>query len=100
MKNRTKTALLMFVDYLLCILLQMFGLFVFSWMLQFSWGHPAYSIIFSLTLFGLLYSRAHKAAKRDSRLKENQPGMWEGLRIALPLAVFNLVIILIYLKVI
>ncbi len=94
MKNRTKTALFMFVDYLLCILLQMFGLFVLSWTLQFPWGYPAYSAIFSLILFGLLYSRAHKAAKRDSRLKENQPGMWEGLRMAIPLAVLNLVIIL------
>lgn len=95
MPNRKKTMLMMFVDYLICLLVQLLGLFVLSWMLQYDWGGPVYSIIFCLLLFGLIYSRAHSKAERDLKRKSLQPA-YEGLLLALPLAAFNLILILLF----
>lgn len=95
MSNRKKTMLMLFVDYLLCLLLELFGLILFSWMLKFPWGYPAYSTLFTLVLFGLLYSRIHSAADRDRKHKELKKPT-EGLVMAAPLVCFNLLIILIY----
>ncbi len=95
MSNRKKTMLMMFVDYLICLLLELFGLIVFAWMLNFSWGYPAYSVLFTLVLFGMLYSRAHNAAERNRKRKELKP-VTEGLLLAVPLTVFNLLVILIF----
>ncbi len=96
MSNRVKTMLMTFVDYLLCVVLQLLGMFIFSWLLNFSWGYMAYSLIFALILFGMLYSRTHNAAKRDLRKKENRPGLSEGIMMVLPLAALNLFLILIF----
>ncbi len=96
MTNRVKTMLMTFVDYLLCMVLQLLGLFIFSWLINFSWGYPVYSVIFTLVLFGMLYIRTHKAAKRDLRKKENCPGLSEGIIMVLPLAVLNFLIILLF----
>ncbi len=96
MTNRKKAMLMMFADYLLCLLLQLFGLFIFAWMLSYSWGYPAYSALFSLILFGLLYSRAHNTAKRDLKQKDLHRTAAEGLILATPLAAFNLLLILLF----
>ncbi|MBR6728752.1 MAG: hypothetical protein IKL80_01200 [Clostridia bacterium] len=96
MQNRTKSSLFMFLDYLLSLLLQFFGLFLFSWVLANDWGTVFYSAIFTLVLFGLIYSRAHKAAIKDVKHKELRPVYTEGLHLAAPLAVFNLIIVVLY----
>ncbi len=96
MSNRGKTILLTFVDHLLCMVLQLFGLFAFSWLLNSVWGSVIYSVVFTLILFGMLYARVHNAAKRDLRKKENCPGLSEGILMVLPLCVFNLFIVLIF----
>lgn len=96
MTNRKKTALFMFVDYLICLFLQLIGLFVLSWLLNFSWGYFAYSTLFSLVLFGFMYSRAHNAAKKDIKRKEAKSPFTEGLLMAAPLVIFNLIIIGVY----
>ncbi|MBR6728865.1 MAG: hypothetical protein IKL80_01790, partial [Clostridia bacterium] len=95
MSIRKKTMLMLFVDYLLSILIQLFGLFVLSWMLDYSWGFCAYSVIFTLVLFGMLYSRVHNAADKALKRKELKPAT-EGLIMAAPLAIFNLVVILFF----
>ncbi len=95
MSIRKKTMLMLFVDYLLCLLFELFGLILFSWMLQFSWGYPAYSVLFTLILFAMFYSRTHTAAERDRKRKELKPPT-EGLKMAAPLVCFNLVVILVY----
>ncbi len=95
MSNRKKTMLMMFVDYLLCFVFQLFGLFFLSPMLNSFWGFTAYSVVFTLILFGFLYSRAHNAARRDLKRKEPK-SLFEGLIMAAPLAIFNLVIILFF----
>jgi len=96
MTNRKKTALFMFVDYLICLLLQLIGLIIFSWMLNFSWGYFVYSVLSSLVLFGLIYSRAHGAAQKDIRHKELKSPLTEGLLLVAPLVIFNLLIIGVY----
>ena len=91
-----KNSLLMFADYLLVLLLCLFGIMVFSWMLSFSWGYAAYSVIFSLLFFGMIYSRSWKTAKKELKNKERQPRLTDGLLLSLPFAVFNLLIIAFY----
>lgn len=95
MSIRKKTMLMLFVDFLLCILIQLIGLFVLSWVLKYSWGYPVYSIAFCLTLFGMQYSRVHNAAERALKRKEIKP-VYEGLIMALPLVIFNVLIILLF----
>ncbi len=93
MTNRKKTMLMLFVDYLLCLLLQMLGVFLFSWVLNFSWGYVVYSIFFCSVLFGMMYVRVHNAAKRDLRNREKEHRATEGLIMAAPVAGFNLLLI-------
>ncbi|MBE7037147.1 MAG: hypothetical protein E7403_07635 [Ruminococcaceae bacterium] len=95
MSIRKKTMLMLFVDFLICLLIQLFGLFIFSWMFNYSWGKPVYSIVFCLTFFGVQYSRVHTAASRALKRKELKP-VTEGLIMAAPLVIVNLVIILVY----
>ena len=95
MSIRKKTMLMLFVDFLICLLIQLFGLFILSWMFKYNWGYPVYSIAFCLTLFGLQYSRVHNAADREIKRKELKPAS-EGLIMAAPLVVFNLAIILLF----
>jgi len=96
MNIRKKAMLMMFVDYLICLGLQLLGLLIFSWMFRFSWGYLAYSVIFILVLFGLVYSRAHNTAKRDLKHKIVRGPYTEGLLLALPLTAFNLLVIVLF----
>ncbi|MBR7163522.1 MAG: hypothetical protein IKD21_00920 [Clostridia bacterium] len=91
MSNRVKTMLLLFCDYLLCLLLQLICLMTFSMLIKFSFGSLLYSVFFCLVLFSLLYSRTHFAAKKDLLKKVKRP-IYEGFIIALPLAAFNLLL--------
>lgn len=95
MSIRKKTMLMLFVDYLLCLLIQLFGLFVLSWILKYNWGYPVYSIVFCLIFFGMQYSRVHNAADRALKRKELK-SVYEGLIMSLPLAICNFVVILIF----
>ncbi|MBE7048927.1 MAG: hypothetical protein E7393_06135 [Ruminococcaceae bacterium] len=96
MSTRKKTMLMMFADYAECLIWQLLGLFILSWMLKFSWGDAAYSLIFCIVFFSHIYSRAHRAAKRDSHYKDLRRTPAEGLLLATPLAVFNLLLIVIF----
>ena len=96
MSNRVRTMLLFFVDYLVCIVFQIFGLVFLSWALDFPWVDPVYSILFSLVLFARVYRRGNKAAGRDLRNHEKKPLFFDGLLMVLPLVVFQLVIIFAY----
>jgi len=96
MTNRKKSMLLMFVDYLICVLVQVVALLFLSWLLKYDWGFLVYSVLMCLVVFGFIYSRAHKAAKKDLLHKDTKNMYTEGLLLALPLAVFHLLVIGIY----
>lgn len=89
-----KSSLFMFLDYLLVLFLSVFGIFIFSWMLEFSWGYPVYSVIFTLVFFGMIYSRSWKTAKKELKNKERVPKLTDGILVALPFAIFNVVVII------
>lgn len=91
-----KDMLMTFVDYFIVLLLSFFGLLVFSWMLEFSWGYTAYSAIFCLILFGMIYSRAWNRAKKDIKQKIEIISVKNGIKMALPLLLFNLLVILLF----
>ncbi len=93
MTNRVKTMLMLFLDYGLCLLLALLCLLGFSMLFKFTWMNILYSVFFCLVLFGLLYSRTHRAAKKDMLHKVERP-WYEGLVMALPLAILNLVLAL------
>ncbi len=96
MTNRKKSMLLMFVDYLICVLVQVVALLFLSWLLKYDWGFSLYSVLMCVVVFGFMYSRAHNAAKKDLLHKDLKNIYTEGLLLALPLAVFNLLVIGIY----
>ena len=87
-----KNSWLMLVDYLLVLLLSIFGIFILSWMLDYSWGYWVYSGVFTLIFFALIYSRAWNTAKKELRNKERAPKFSDGFIISLPLLVFTLLI--------
>ena len=91
-----KNSLLRFADYLLVLFLCIFGIFIFSWMLSYSWGYPVYSAVFSLLFFGMMYSRAWKTAKKELKNKERKPSLKDGVLISIPFVVFNLLVIAFY----
>ncbi len=95
MSIRKKTMLMLFVDYVVCLIIQFLFLLFSTWMFKADWVFKAYSLVFSLVFFGKLYSRTHKAAKRDLLHKELKP-LTEGLIMAAPLAIFNLLVILFF----
>ena len=86
MSQRIKSMLMMFVDYGICLLLQILGIFALSLVESFSWGYPVYSLLFCLVIFIYCYVRTHKAG----RLIDAKKSLWEGLIIALPLTVCHL----------
>ncbi len=90
MKNRKKTSLMLFVDYLICLLLQVLCMMAFAMILKYNWGNAIYSIFFIFINFGMLYARTHRAAKTD-RLQKSQRTHFEGVYMALPLAIVNFV---------
>ena len=96
MNNRIKTMLLLFGDYLICLLLQLLCLLAFSMLLKYQWGNVVYSVFLTFILFGMIYSRTHRAAKRDMLLKTER-SMGEGFIMALPLTIFNFLIALAFL---
>lgn len=82
-----------FVDYLLIIVFSLLGLMILAWMLGNPIGEAVYSTIFTLVLFGLIYSRAWNTAKRDIKTYNNeQPYWYKGLIMCIPLLAFNLLI--------
>ena len=88
-----KSSLMMFLDYLLVLILSVFGLLFLSWMFEFSWGYTVYSILFSLIFFGMIYSRSWITAKKELKNKEKAPRLIDGILISLPFAIFNLIVI-------
>ncbi len=91
-----KNSLFMFLDYLLVLFLSVFGIFIFSWMLEFSWGYTVYSVIFSLIFFGMMYSRSWKTAKKELKNKERVPKLTDGILLTLPFVIFNLLVIAVF----
>jgi hypothetical protein len=59
---------LMLGEYALALLLDLFGMLVFSWALQLSGGDALYTVLFTLILAGFFYSRAWNLAKADKKL--------------------------------
>ncbi len=93
MTNRVKTMLMLFFDYALCLFLAFVCMFAFSMILKYAWVGLLYSAFFCIVLFGMLYTRTHRAAKKDILHKvERSP--YEGLIMVLPLAILNLVLAL------
>lgn len=95
MTNRKKTSLMLFVDYLICLLLQVICIMAFSMLLKYNWANVVYSIFFICINFGMLYTRTHQAAKKDKLLK-TQRTHFEGVYMVLPLAICNLILALGY----
>ena len=87
-----KCKLMLFVDYLLTLLLCVFGLFILSWLLNYSWGYIAYSVLFTLVFFGLVYSRCWNKAKSDLKYQKETVKLTTALRMVAPLTIFFLVI--------
>lgn len=92
--SRKKLTASLFIDYIINLVLSGLGFIALSWIFNFSFGNFLYSIIFSLSLFGLAYSKGALAAKIDLR-SDNTP-MVNALKISLPLASVVLFIIAIY----
>ena len=95
MSNRRKTMLMMFTDYIFNILLQILGWVLFAQIPALSFLNPFYSVLMCLLLFSFLYARAYNTAKRDAKT-ELKRSKAEGLLLAMPLAVLNLLIILLF----
>lgn len=93
MSNRAKTMLMSFFDYGVCLFLELLCLIVFSVLFKYSWGNILYSVFFCVVMFGMLYSRTHRAAKNDMLHKVERP-TYEGLIMVLPLAILNFVLAL------
>ena len=93
MSKRVKTMLMMFLDYGLCLLLSLLTLAVFAMLFKFTWANITFSTLVCLAMFGLVYSRSHRAAKSDMLYKVER-SWYEGLMLVLPLAVLNFVLAL------
>ncbi len=91
-----KSSFLMFLDYLLILVLWLLGIFIFSWMLELKGGFIIYSILYTLIFFGMMYSRAWKAAKIELKNKERTPHVTDALLVCMPFVLFNMIIILGY----
>ena len=89
-----KNSWLMLVDYLLTLILSIFGIFILSWMLDYSWGYWVYSGVFTFIFSALIYSRAWNTAKRELRNKERKPRVSDGVILSLPLLVFTSLIVI------
>ncbi len=96
MKRETKNKLMPFVDYLLVVLINFLGFFIFAWLFNLSWGPAAYSVLLCLILFGMIYGRTWNMAKVDRRDKSRKLSAMDGIRAVLPLVIVNLVIILLF----
>ena len=92
MKRETKNKLMPFVDYLLVVLINFLGFFIFAWLFNLSWGPAAYSVLLCLILFGMIYGRTWNMAKVDRRDKSRKLSAMDGIRAVLPLVIVNLVI--------
>lgn len=91
-----KCKLMLFVDYLIALLLSLIGLMLFSWVLKFSWGFPAYSALFTLIFFGMVYSRCWNKAKSDLKYHKEDLRLSRAFRLTLPLVVTLLVLIALF----
>lgn len=96
MSNRKKTMFFLLGDYLFCLVLQLIAMAAFYKIFNYAWGMYAYTIFFLALLFTSIYRRTWRAAKRDLHIKENRPGMHEGLIMVLPLVIINLLIATVY----
>jgi len=68
--SRKKLTASLFIDYIINLVLSGLGFIALSWIFDISFGNFLYSIIFSLSLFGLTYSKGALAAKIDLRSKD------------------------------
>lgn len=91
-----KCKLMLFVDYLIALLLSLFGLMIFSWLLNYSWGFPLYSVLFTLIYFGLVYSRCWNKAKSDLKYQKEEMHFTRAFRLVLPLTLTLSVLILLF----
>ncbi|MBE7039701.1 MAG: hypothetical protein E7398_03115 [Ruminococcaceae bacterium] len=92
--SRKKLTASLFIDYIINLVLSGLGFIALSWIFDISFGNFLYSIIFSLSLFGLTYSKGALAAKIDLRSKDTP--MINALKLSFPLASVILFIIAIY----
>lgn len=91
-----KCKLMLFVDYLIVLLLSLFGLMIFSWMLQYSWGFLLYSAFFVLVYFGMIYSRCWNKAKSDLKYQKDNLRGTKAFRLVLPLTLTLLIFVLLF----
>ncbi len=91
-----KCKLMLFADYLIVLVLSLFGLMIFSWLLQYSWGFPLYSVVFTLIYFGMIYSRCWNKAKSDLKYHKEDLRYVRAFRLVLPLTVTLLVLIALF----
>lgn len=92
--SRKKLTASLFIDYILTLVLSGLGFIALSWLFNFSFGSFVYSLIFTLALFGLTYSKGATAAKIDLRL--GYTPMTNALKLIFPLAIVLLVLIGVY----
>lgn len=92
--SRKKLTASLFLDYIINLVLTGLGFIALSWMFAFSRGNFLHSVIFTLTLFGFIYSKGALAAKID--LRSEKAPMKNAFMLALPLTVTLLFVIGVY----
>lgn len=92
--TKKKQKWLIVSDYLINLVLSLFGLLVFSYIMKFSWGYIVYSVFFCLSLFAFLYSRLYTSAKID--LRTNEARLINAIKMVLPLLIGIFALILLY----
>lgn len=92
--SRKKLKASLFLDYILNLVLAGLGFIALSWLFNFSWGSLAYSIIFTVSLFMLMYSKGALAAKID--LRSGSTPLINAIKVSIPLALTLLLITGVY----
>ncbi len=87
----------LFIDYLLMIVFTIIGLLIFAWLMGSQTGQVVFSAVFTLILFGMIYSRTWNTAARDIKsYTDDTPYWYKGLVMCIPLLALNLLIIAVY----
>ncbi|MBR5156996.1 MAG: hypothetical protein IKW59_04425 [Clostridia bacterium] len=96
MMTDKKCILMMFAEFLLTLLISVFGFMLLSWTFDYSWGMPVYSIIFTLVFFAFIYCRMWNKAKSDIKYQKENVSLKHAFKVILPLAAFLAVIVALF----
>ena len=96
MMTDKKCVLMMFVEFLLTLLISMFGFMLLSWTFDYSWGIKVYSVIFTLVFFAFVYCRMWNKAKSDIKYQKGNLNLKHAFKLILPFAAFLAIIVTLF----